>query len=65
MGRIKTAKIKRITFELLKEHKGEFSDNFEENKKIVEKYLVGGSKRVRNPVAGYITRLVKSKRIIL
>lgn len=61
MGRIKTKLIKRITFDLLEKHGDKFKDNFEENKKIVENHLSASSKKIRNVIAGYITRLIQGK----
>ena len=55
MGRIKSTLIKRTAEKLMKEH--EFTEDFGENKKIIEGIMP--SKRMRNMVAGYITRLVK------
>jgi small subunit ribosomal protein S17e len=56
MGRIKTMLIKRVTNELVKEHHSEFKKNFEENKKIVERFAEIPSKKLRNTIAGYVTR---------
>ena len=55
MGRIKSTLIKRTAEKLMKEH--EFTDDFEKNKKLIDGIMP--SKRMRNMVAGYITRLVK------
>lgn len=42
---------------------GEVSEDFERNKEVVSRYLDVRSKKLRNQVAGYLTRLVKlSKR---
>ena len=57
MGRIKTQLIKRITVQLLRAHNEEFTGNFEENKKIIPKYVQLPSKKLRNPIAGYLTRI--------
>ena len=62
MGRIKTAQIKRITGNLLEKHPGKFKDSFEENKKLVEEFAEIETKKIRNIIAGYITRLVKAKK---
>ncbi len=62
MGRIKTQLIKRTTKELFSHHKDEFSKEFEENKKLVEKFADVPSKKLRNIIAGYITRLKKSNK---
>jgi len=58
MGRIKSKLVKRTARSLLSENK--FTDNFEENKKILNKILP--SKKIRNQVAGYIARLVKKEK---
>jgi small subunit ribosomal protein S17e len=57
MGRIKTQKVKRITMKLYEEHADEFQTGFLENKKIVENFIDSPSKKLRNLIAGYITRL--------
>ncbi|MBU1204226.1 MAG: 30S ribosomal protein S17e [Nanoarchaeota archaeon] len=62
MGRIKTAMTKRVSNKLLEEKGDKFKDNFEDNKKVVDELLDVESKKIRNVVAGYITRLVKSKK---
>lgn len=59
MGRIKTQLIKRITKQLIKEHYDRFKPDFEENKKIVSELLSVESNKLRNSIAGYVTRLVK------
>jgi small subunit ribosomal protein S17e len=61
MGRIKTTMIKNIGEKLYKEHKDEFTTDFEKNKEIVKKYVGIPSKKLRNIVAGYITRLKKQE----
>ena len=61
MGRIKTQLIKRLTFESIKQNREKFSPSFEENKKVVAELLGGASKKIRNSVAGYVTRLMKIK----
>lgn len=53
MGAIKPTYIKSLAKQLLKEV-SEFTDNFDVNKKLVEKYTNIESKGVRNRVAGYI-----------
>lgn len=62
MGRIKTTPIKRITTDLHSQHGNEFTNNFEKNKEIVDKVTDINSKKIRNVIAGYITRLVKAKK---
>jgi small subunit ribosomal protein S17e len=45
----------------MKEHKDEFKESFDENKKIVEKYTTVSNKKLRNKIAGYATKLTKKK----
>ena len=61
MGRIKTQFVKRTSQELVRKHESSFSASFEENKKAVGSLTDVSSKKVRNIVAGYITRLVRNK----
>lgn len=57
MGRIKSTLIKRTALALLKEE-NKFSEEFEKNKKLLGKTMP--SKRLRNRIAGYITRVKKN-----
>jgi len=45
----------------MREYKESFTQTYDENKKIVERHLSGPSKKIRNVVAGYVTRLMKVK----
>ena len=60
MGRIKTALIKRLTHKLIREHGNEFKKDFNENKLLVAKHMDVPSKKIRNILAGYVTRLIKA-----
>ncbi len=57
MGRIKTTFVKRQTKKLLQMHGERFSSNFSENKLLVGQYAKVVSKKLRNIIAGYMTRL--------
>lgn len=59
MGRIKTQLIKRTTHKLVKEAPTTFTKDFEANKELVSHYLILKSKKIRNTIAGYVTRLMK------
>ncbi|MEK6860853.1 MAG: 30S ribosomal protein S17e [Nanoarchaeota archaeon] len=59
MGRIKTTLVKRTSKKLLVEYPDRFSPDFEKNKPIVHELLPRINKKMRNIVAGYVTRLVK------
>jgi small subunit ribosomal protein S17e len=59
---IKPSYIKNLGTELVAKQRENFSNNFEENKHQLDKSAVIGSKRVRNRVAGYITRKINTKK---
>ena len=61
MGRIKTQLIKRLTRDVIKVSRESLNQNFEDNKKVVSGLLGTASKKIRNSVAGYVTRLMKVK----
>lgn len=59
MGRVKIIAIKSLGDELIADHGDKFTDDFDKNKKVLEEVKPIKSKRVRNILAGYITRKVK------
>lgn len=59
MGRIKSKLIKRTANSLLS-GENRFTDNFETNKQVLKTSMP--SKKIRNQVAGFITRKKKLKR---
>jgi len=59
MGRIKTKQIKRLTGQLVKKHREEFTRDYKENKEIIPKFADIPSKKMRNVLAGYITHVIK------
>jgi len=59
MGRIKTTLVKRNTKKIMKLHGDKFSKDFEANKKAVAEVANVPSKKLRNIMAGYATRLKK------
>ncbi len=61
MGRIKTTFIKRKTKELLRKHGDKFTMDFAENKLLTGQYVAVQSKKLRNVIAGYMTRLKKKE----
>ena len=44
------------------EHREDFKKNFEENKKKVNEFINVSNKKIRNTIAGYITKLMKNKK---
>lgn len=59
MGRIKTTPIKRLTNQLVKVYPTAFKKDFDENKQLVNAYVSTKSKKMRNVIAGYVTRLTR------
>lgn len=59
MGRIKIHEIKKASFDLLDSYPGRFTEDFESNKKALSELSIAPSKRVKNKIAGYITRSYK------
>jgi len=50
--------VKRISIELLDKYPKSFSLVFEENKQFLKEINLDVSKKLRNKIAGYVTRLV-------
>jgi small subunit ribosomal protein S17e len=61
MGRIKTRLVKSITHSLLEAYGDRFSTNYEENKVKVAELVSVRSKKLRNIIAGYVTRIIKAQ----
>tara|TARA_Y100000310_G_C20303809_1_gene633036 strand:+ start:492 stop:680 length:189 start_codon:yes stop_codon:yes gene_type:complete len=61
MGRIKTTFVKRKTKELHKRFGDKFTSDFAENKKSTSAHTKLHSKKLRNIIAGYMTRLKKKE----
>ncbi|NLX48557.1 MAG: 30S ribosomal protein S17e [Methanospirillum sp.] len=59
---IKPNYIKAFAQELLERYGDRFTRDFDENKMTVAELTVVDSKRVRNRVAGYITRKINNPR---
>jgi small subunit ribosomal protein S17e len=56
LGNVRTEQVKRVAKELLSRFPEKFSSDFESNKKLVETLTQGTTRKVRNQIAGYITR---------
>ena len=63
MGRIKTLLVKRIAKKLIRVHPDEFVPEFAKNKELVEQYTDVTSKKMRNVISGYTSRLIRQKAI--
>jgi len=58
LGRVRSEKVKKIARELLKRYPDKFTADFEENKKVMASLAKIPSTKLKNTIAGYITRLV-------
>jgi small subunit ribosomal protein S17e len=56
LGKVKTEQIKHLGKDLMARFPDKFNTNFDENKRTVDEVTEGTTTRVRNKVAGYITR---------
>ena len=62
MGRIKIKLVKRTAKSLFNSDPDKFKKDFEENKKVVDSLAETHSKKLRNIIAGYTTRLAKRQK---
>jgi small subunit ribosomal protein S17e len=60
LGKVRTELVKRIAEELVERYPDRFNADFENNKKLVESFTTVSSTKLRNRIAGYITRLSSS-----
>ena len=58
MGNVRPEHVKRIARELLRLYADKFTTNFDDNKKAIQSLTNISSVKLRNRVAGYVTRLL-------
>ncbi|MBI3052063.1 30S ribosomal protein S17e [Candidatus Woesearchaeota archaeon] len=63
MGRIKTQLIKSSAIKVVRMMAGKLTNDYAENKKIMAGTVKTPSRKLRNAIVGYATRLVKTKRL--
>jgi small subunit ribosomal protein S17e len=54
-------RIKRLSFEVMNDHKSKFGQDYVENKKTLNQVSIIRSKGLKNKIAGYITRFIKKQ----
>ncbi len=59
MGKVRIGLVKRTARKLIDMYPDLFTEDFEHNKKVVSQLIETSSKKLRNQIAGYVTRLVK------
>lgn len=58
MGKVRTERVKKVARELIRRYPDKFTTDFESNKKVVMSLTQISSIKLRNRIAGYISRLV-------
>jgi len=61
--KVRLDRVRRLCLLLLEKHGNLFTTDFEKNKEILSQVAIVRSKELRNEIAGYITRLMKSNRV--
>ena len=54
-------RIKRLSYEVLVDHKTKFGEDFANNKKALDQVSIVRSKGLKNEIAGYITKFIKKE----
>ena len=62
MGRVKSVSVKTLGDDIIREHSKELATDFEGNKRALAEIMDIKSKRIRNVLAGYITKKMKTAR---
>lgn len=60
MGRIRSSLVKRTARKLLESYPDVFTGDFNHNKAVVSTLVETRSKKLRNQIAGYVTRVVNA-----
>lgn len=57
MGKVRIAAVKKVARELVERYPDKFTTDYESNKKVLADLVDAKTKRLRNRVVGYVTRL--------
>ena len=57
MGKVRIAAVKKISRELVAMYPDKFGKDYEANKRAMEPLVDARTKRIRNRIVGYVTRL--------
>jgi small subunit ribosomal protein S17e len=60
LGKVRPEHVKKTAHELIELYRDKFSTDFQNNKEVVESLAQISSSKLRNRIAGYITRLVSA-----
>ena len=61
MGKSRRIKTKRLAKEVLEKYPDRFTNDFAENKTLLEEVLINSTKMLRNKIAGYLTSYMNSR----
>lgn len=64
MGKVRTEMVKRISLELMDRYYKSFTTEFEQNKQFLNEIGLDVSKKMRNKIAGYLTRLMRIEQTV-
>jgi len=59
MGKVRIGLVKRTARRLVASYPDLFTEDFEHNKRVVSELVEIDSKKLRNQIAGYVTRLIR------
>ena len=59
MGRVRTKTVKRAARQLVEKFYSKMSNDFHYNKRVLDEVAIVPSKRIRNKIAGYASKLMK------
>jgi len=60
VGKVRTEMVKRVAIELLDKYPKSFTTDFEHNNKFLAEVGLDTSKKMRNKIAGYVTRMIEA-----
>ncbi|MEM0454131.1 MAG: 30S ribosomal protein S17e [Sulfolobales archaeon] len=61
MGKVRTSAVKRTAEKIFEQFQDKVTTDFNSNKELVKSCVYVKSKRLRNQIAGYLTRLATMK----
>ena len=59
LGKVRTEMVKRISIELVDRYEKSLTTDFEQNKQFLKEIELDVSKKLRNKIAGYVTRVMR------
>ena len=57
MGKVRIAAVKKVARELVQRYPDKFTTNYDSNKTVLADLVDARTKRLRNRIVGYVTRL--------